>query len=92
MSFDAVHVSETLVRVALEIARFVGCEGGVVSPVGGGGGGGEQADVETVSWACCEELPAASRATTAKVYAVPHESPVWLEVVALDEATFEPLR
>ena len=56
------------VCVTLEAASPVGAEGGVVSDGGDGDGAGavEQAVVEVVSCACDEELPAASRATTAK--------------------------
>jgi hypothetical protein len=64
LSVDGPHVSETLVLVTLAIPRFVGCDGGAVSPVGGGGV--EHGDVEAFSCACCEEFPTASRATTAK--------------------------
>ena len=86
-------MSETLVRVEFETPRFAGSEGGVVSAGGGGGGGGgaEHAAVATFSCACCEEFPAASKATTAKVYDVPHVRPVWLEEVEVTEAIFVPL-
>ena len=57
---------EALVLVADETPRPVGVEGGCVS-VGGGGVGVEQALVEVVSVARDERLPAASRASTAKV-------------------------
>ena len=48
----------------------------VVPVVVGGGGGLEQDVVETTTCAWADWLPAASRAATANVYAVPQESPV----------------
>ena len=55
-------------------------------------GGAEQADVEAFSCACGEELPAASRATTANAYDVPHARPVWLEEVDVAVAILVVLR
>ena len=52
------------------------------------GGGGEQAAVEALACACGELFPAASRATTANVYVVPHARPVWLDDVRSTVAIF----
>ena len=77
-------MSVALVWVAPERARPDGCDGAVVSP-GEGGGGLEHDAVVPVTDAFVERLPAASTASTANVYAVPHvrpvtEAPGWLTV------------
>ena len=87
-----------MVLVTLEMARFEGCVGGVVSAAGGGGGGGGggdcagQADVEASSLASCDSFPAASRATIANAYEVPHVRPAWLDEVEATVAIRVPLR
>jgi hypothetical protein len=71
LSVDADHERVTLVELAFQILRFVGCDGGAVSA--GGGADGHDA-VETVSCACWDAFPAASRAAIPTGYAVPHTS------------------
>ena len=90
LSVDAPHVSETLVLVAPETPRFGGCDGGVVSA--DVVDDGEQAVVEALSCADGEELPAASRATTANVYEVPQERPLWPALVVVTDVILVPVR
>ena len=87
LSVDADHESVTLVEVELETPKFVGWDGGVVSP--GGGADGHDA-VEAVSCACWEVFPAASRAATPTVYAVPHASEPRVDDVEETVATLAP--
>ena len=75
------------VCVVLEAARPVGANGGVVSPDDDG-----QEPVAAVSCADGEELPAASRATTANVYEVPQERPLWPAFVVVTDVILVPLR
>ena len=66
MSEDGFQLRVRPVCEMPDAARPVGVEGGVVSPAGGRGGGGvEQDAIETLSGACWDAFPEASRATTA---------------------------
>ena len=62
-----------------------------VDGVCGGGGAVAQAAVDVTSCAAEERLPAASYATTANVYDVPHASPELSEDGVVADATFVPL-
>ena len=88
MSFEAFQPNVRDEPVTLDAARPVGADGAVVSP----DDNGEQALVAAVNCADGEELPAASRATTANVYEVPQERPLWPAFVVVTDVIFVPLR
>ncbi len=75
LSVAAFHASETLVVVAPVERKFPGVVGASLS------GGGGHALVDAFSVACAERLPAASAASTARAYVVPHARPVKVYVV-----------
>ena len=72
-----------LVAVREVAVRFVGADGACVSA---------QADVEPVIVALVERLPAASYASTSKVYDVPHVRPETVELVWVVVESAAPLR
>ena len=72
MSVDAVHPIVIELAVAPSTARFDGAVGACVSA---GGGGGAQAFVVELITALPERLPAASNASTERLYVAPHMSP-----------------
>ena len=81
MSVDAFHAIATVVCVVPVTRWLVGTDGGVVSLVGG------QALVVTSNVDFAERLFAASAASTATVYVVPHVRPGTLELVPVGDAT-----
>ncbi len=87
LSVEALQASEMLDAVEPTIPRPPGWEGAVRSE----GWVGHEL-VGTVTCACCEALPAASRAVTPNTYDVPHERPVRAALVAPTVATFVVLR
>ena len=77
LSVDAVHESEMVVSAAPVFVRPLGFDGGWRSVGGGGGGCGVvHGDVEVVSEARAERLPAASTASTPNVTVAPQASPL----------------
>jgi hypothetical protein len=82
---DAFQLSDTLDDVWLGEVRFVGADGGVVSPLA--------ADVVTlIALEAAETLPAASTALTVKVYAVEAASPEFVKLVEVEVPTWAPFR
>jgi hypothetical protein len=99
LSVDAVHASDTLVRVAPVTRSPVGCEGGLVSagafggtaPGGLGGlGGFGQLSVSPTTVAAGERFAAASYATTERRYTVEHVRPVTVVSVSVTSAAYWP--
>ena len=84
MSVAVVHASEILACVELEACAFVGVEGACVSALGG------HALVAAVSVAFVDRLPAASNASTEKVYVLPQLNPFSVYVVEEEEAVEAP--
>ena len=86
LSVAAFQASETLVVVEPVERKLPGVVG--ASPSGAGG----HAFVEAFSDACPERLPAASAASTASAYVVPHARPVKVYVVPVGVAIGAPSR
>jgi hypothetical protein len=84
LSEDAPHDNDTLVCVDDETARPDGVDGACVSP--------EHAAVVTVVVAFDERLPAASKASTANVYDVPHARLATEKLVPAALPTCDPFR
>ena len=85
LSVEAVQESETLDEVWLGEVRFVGVEGGVVSPLA--------AEVVTLTvLEAADTFPAASTAFTVKLYDVEAARPVFVKLVEVDVPTCAPFR
>lgn len=85
MSIDAFQDSVSDVWPTLEMLRPPGADGGVVSPEGA------QALVEPETLAGVDALPAASRATTERVWAVPQVSPLTVnDVLDVEPTALDP--